>query len=291
MAIPARIFRADASSRYQPWIMGLAAFLATLSLAAVIAIDHTLDRWEEATPGIVTVQLQPGKDRSADERRALTIQNKLRALPDVAAADLLPPQQVTALLTPWLGENAEAEELPLPRVLHIRLRSSAPDATENIRAAVTAEAPDALVDDHRIWRTRLVNYVSWLRGGMAAQLVLVLTVAGLTAVFLTLARMTIHREAVELLHQLGAEDRYIAASVVRRSALSASVSTILGFALGASFLFATGEAAAEMDDIFMPVLRLQRIDWLWLVGVPIGIVALTVIVASVTAKRHLRRLL
>lgn len=285
-----RIFRADASSRYLPWVLGLAAFLATLSLAALLTVERTLDRWDEATPAVVTVQIAPSDHPGTDAIRARALQQKLRADPGVLDAELLPVREVAALLAPWLGETAGAAELPLPRVLHVRLRDGSAEQTRRMQELVETTAPGAVVDDHRIWRARLVNYAAWLRAGLALQLALVLTVTGLTAVFLTLSRMTIHREAVRLLHQLGADDGFIAAGLVRQSAISAAVAAVAGFALAAALLLALAQAAAGMDDAFMPVLRLQGADWIWLLLVPVGLIGLTVLVAGMTARRRLRRL-
>jgi len=285
-----RIFRADASSRYLPWVLGLATFLATLSLAALLAVDRTLDRWDNTAAGTITVQIAPSDDPGTDAIRARSIQMKLRADPDVLEAELLSVDQVTDLLAPWLGGAARAGELPLPRVLHVRVRDAGSDTSERLAALVESAAPGTVVDDHRIWRSRLVNYTAWLRGGLALQLVLVLTVSGLTAVFITLSRMTIHREAVRLLHQLGADDSFIAAGLMRQSALSAAAAAAVGFALAASFLFILGQAAAGMDDAFMPLLRLQHLDWIWLAAVPLGLVVLTAVVAGFTARRRLNRL-
>jgi cell division transport system permease protein len=286
-----RVFRADASSRYLPWVLGLATFLATLSFAALLALDRTLDRWDETTPGVITVQIAPSDHPGTDALRARALQLKLRAEPGVEEAELLSVDQVVGLLAPWLGGTASAKELPLPRVLHVRLRDGSLAETKHITEVIQATAEGAVVDDHRIWRARLVNYTAWLRGGLALQLALVLTVTGLTAVFLTLSRMTIHREAVTLLHQLGADDGFIASGLVRQSAISAAVAAVLGFALAGSFLLALGQASADMDDAFMPVLRLQSTDWIWLTAVPVGLIGLTVIVASMTAKQRLQRLL
>lgn len=285
-----RIFRADASSRYLPWVLGLAAFLATLSLAALLTVERTLDRWEEASPAVITVQIAPSDHPGTDAIRARALQQKLRADPGVADAELLPVSQVAALLAPWLGETAEAAELPLPRVLHVRLHDGSPEQTRRMQDLIETTAPGAVIDDHRVWRSRLVNYAAWLRAGLALQLALVLTVTGLTAVFLTLSRMTIHREAVRLLHQLGADDSFIAAGLVRQSAIAAAVAAVAGFILAAALLLALAQAAVGMDDAFMPVLRLRNTDWIWLILVPAGLIGLTVLVAGMTAKRRLRRL-
>ncbi|MGY9055617.1 MAG: cell division protein FtsX [Alphaproteobacteria bacterium] len=265
--------------------------MATMSLAALLTVDRTLDRWGENTPGVITVQIAPSDNPGTDALNARALQLKLRADPSVADAQLLTVEEVTSLLAPWLGATAGANELPLPRVLHVRLREAGGEAAGRITALITQTTPQAVIDDHRIWRSRLVNYTAWLRGGLAIQLILVLTVTGLTSVFLTLSRMTIHREAVTLLHQLGADDQFIAMGVVRQSAISAAIAAVLGFALAGSLLLALAQASAGMDDAFMPVLQLAGIDWIWMLIVPIGLVILTAVVANVTAKRRLRQLL
>jgi len=173
-----RVFRADASSRYLPWVLGLATFLATLSFAALLALDRTLDRWDETTPGVITVQIAPSDHPGTDALRARALLLKLRAEPGVEEAELLSVDQVVGLLAPWLGGTASAKELPLPRVLHVRLRDGSLAETKHITEVIQATAEGAVVDDHRIWRARLVNYTAWLRGGLALQLALVLTVTG-----------------------------------------------------------------------------------------------------------------
>lgn len=288
--VPGHIFRADASSRYLPWILMLASFLAAISLAAILVVERTLDRWDEATPNLITIQLAPTDDQGIDALNARALEQKLKADPQVAEVKLLPASAVVELLAPWLGSEASASDLPLPRVLHLQLRQYDQASAAQIATSIKQQVPDAIVDDHRIWRSRLVSYTSWLRGGLALQLVLVLAVTLLTAIFLTLSRMTIHRETIRLLHQMGADDTFIIAGVVRQTALSAAIAAACGCLLAAALLFALTEASAGMDDVFMPVLRLSGADWLWLLAVPVALVALTVWVAASTAKRRLRRL-
>jgi cell division transport system permease protein len=286
----ATIFRADAASRYLPWLLMLAVFLATVATAGLLAVERTLAQWQATAPAILTIQLPPGNDPMVDETRADTLARRLRAEPGVAAVDRVPREEVTRLLRPWLGDFVESEALPLPPVLHVQLQPDSIMSAEAVRALATAVAADAIVDDHRAWQMQLVDYVQWLRVGIVASLVLVIGVTGLTALFLTLGRMAIHREAVALLHQLGASDRFIVSGLVRQAGLSALASAVLGFVLALALLLMLTAASRELDETFLPVLRLATRDWLWLLGVPLSFVVLTVAVAARTAYSHLRRM-
>lgn len=284
------ILRPDAASRYLPWLLMLAVFLATLAVAGLLAVERTLGQWQAATPAVLTLQLPPGADADSDEAELEALVRRLRAEPGVAAVDRLQPADVRRLLQPWLGAEADAEALPLPAVLHVELRQDSTTTAEEIRAIATGIAPDVIVDDHRAWQAQLVDYVEWLRIGIGASLVLVIVVTGLTALFLTLGRMAIHREAVALLHQLGASDGFVVRLLLRQAGISALASGAAGFALALMLLAALTAASRRMEETFLPVLRLAEWDWLWLLGVPLAFVAFTVLVTARTAYSHLRRL-
>jgi len=290
MRAKAPIFQADAASRYLPWLLVLAVFLATVATAGLLAVERTLADWQETAPAIVTVQLPPGADPALDETRADALVRRLRAEPGVAAVDRLPRAEVARLLRPWLGAEVESDALPLPPVLHVQLQPDSSTTAQRIRALAVAVAKDAVVDDHRAWQVKLVRYVEWLRVGIALSLALVVAVTGLTALFLTLGRMAIHREAIALMHQLGASDRFIVAALVLQAGLSALVSAVVGFLLGFVLLMVLSTAARELDETFLPVLRLDGLDWLWLLGVPLAFVVFSVLVTARTAFVHLRRL-
>jgi cell division transport system permease protein len=283
------LFRADAASRYLPFVLGVAALLTTMALAALLAVNRSLDRWQAAAPGIVTIQVAAGGDAAADAKQARALQLKLRNDPAVVEVDLLAERAVADLLAPWLGNPADARELPLPQVLHVRLRDGDPGAAARLARTAAAIAPGAVVDDHRVWRTRLLDYTGLLRTGLVVQLLLMLAAAGIAAAGATLARLAIHRETVELLHLLGADDRFIVRGLVRQATVAAGIAAATGFGLAALFLLVLDRAAVGMDDTFLPVLRLADGDWLWLAAAPVGVVALTATMSVLTARRRLRQ--
>jgi cell division transport system permease protein len=285
-----QIFQSDAASRYLPSLLVLAVFLATMATAGLLAAERTLVQWRTAAPTILTVQLPSSDNAAQDEDRADALVRRLRAEPGIASVERIPKESVSRLLKPWLGDDFDASALPLPPVLHVELQQDSTTTADDISRLATGVAANAIVDNHREWRERLVNYVSWLRLGIAGSLVLVIIVTGLTALFLTLSRMAIHHQAITLLHQLGASDRFVVRGLVRQAGISAMISAVLGFALALALLAVLTAASRELDETFLPVLRLDALDWVWLALVPLGFVIFTVLVAARTASFQLRRM-
>ncbi len=285
-----QIFQSDAASRYLPWLLVLSVFLATIAAGGLLAVERTLAQWRATAPTIITIQLPPGDDPKVDEDRADAVMRRLRAEPGVATIEQVPRDRVGQLLEPWLGSDFRVSSLPLPLVLHVELKQDSSTSADTIATIARTIVANAIVDNHKEWRESLVNYVSWLRFGIASSLVLVIVVTGLTALFLTLSRMAIHHHAITLLHQLGASDRFIVRALVRQAGISAIASGILGFGLAFVLLVGLTAASRQLDEAFLPVLRMQTADWLWLSIVPLAFVGFTVLVTARTATHQLRRM-
>ena len=140
-----QIFQADAASRYLPWLLVLAVFLATVATAGWLAVERSLAQWQTETPTILTVQLPPSDDAAVDEARADALVRRLRAEPGVAAVERIPRERVSRLLRPWLGEDFDASALPLPPVLHVELQQDSTTSAATILDLATGVAGDAIV--------------------------------------------------------------------------------------------------------------------------------------------------
>ena len=118
------------------------------------------------------------------------------------------------MLEPWLGSGLSIDQLPVPRVIVAR-SSPAPRLDPGLRRAVTQVAPSASVDDHRAWieRMRSMTGATVLAG--IGILVLVIAATIISVSFATRGAMAANRPIVEVLHFVGAGDRYIANHFLR----------------------------------------------------------------------------
>lgn len=202
-----------------PGLVAAMALLAALAVAGAQGAAALAERWQRGAAAAVTVQL-PAAD-AAQTQRALST---LRAMPEVAEARAMDEARLAELLRPWLGG---AGALPLPAVIELRLRDPRTDPVL-VGDRLAASVPGAVVEAHGLWVARLaalarsLQLLSWavlaLVAGVAAAVVAVATRAGLAA----------RRDAVEVLHGLGARDAEIAGRFAWRIGLLAAGGALLG---------------------------------------------------------------
>lgn len=253
------------------------ALLAALALAGRSGADRLAERWREGAQAAVTVQVpQPSPERMD---RALAV---LRALPQVAAADPVDPARMAELLRPWLGG---AEGLPLPGVIELRLADLSADAVL-IGDQVAAEVPGAVTEAHGVWVGHLAALARAVQGLALAILALVAAVAAAVVGVAVRAGLSARRDAVLVLHGLGATDAEIARRFARRAAFLAAMGGLAGTMLALP-------ALAGMVALAGPLAggaSWQGLPWLDLILLP-GMAALVAWVATqATVRRWLRRL-
>jgi cell division transport system permease protein len=201
--------------RLLPWVIAVMVFLAGLAMLVALGLQMTTRTWNEGMSRSLTVQVTE-PDASARDRQVAAALDTLRRTEGIESAAEETDEQVAALLEPWLGKGNVGPDLPIPALIDVKL---ADDATVDVAAlgeALAKVAPSARVDAHERWLADLMvlmRIVEWL-GGLIVGLVGLATVA--IIVFATRAGLAAHRETVEIVHMMGAQDGMIAGAFQRR---------------------------------------------------------------------------
>ncbi|HZV93041.1 MAG TPA: hypothetical protein VFF72_07470, partial [Caldimonas sp.] len=97
-------------------------FLAALTTGAVMLIVSAASDWQADVGREVTIQVRPapGRDLEADVRKAADI---ARATPGVADVRAFTKQESAQLVEPWLGGGLSLDDLPIPRLIVVKLAS------------------------------------------------------------------------------------------------------------------------------------------------------------------------
>jgi cell division transport system permease protein len=201
--------QATISARALTAVVAIMAFLASLTTGAVMLVRTAANDWQAEVAREVTIQLRPasGRDIEADVAKASAI---ARAAPGVAEVRPYSKEEATRLLEPWLGTGAQLEELPIPRIVVVKIAPGvAPDFAQ-LRKALTEQIPGAILDDHRGFVDRMRAMSGAAVAGGIALLVLVLVATVLSIMFATRAAMATNRPVIEVLHLIGAKDDFIA---------------------------------------------------------------------------------
>jgi cell division transport system permease protein len=196
-------------------VVAIMTFLASVTTGGVMLVRAVASDWQAEVAREVTIQVRPGAGRNldADVARAAEI---ARGFPGIAEVRPYSKDESTRLLEPWLGSGVAFEDLPVPRLIVVRVATDpAPDLAQ-LRKLLPEQIPAASLDDHRgfIERMRAMGRAAFL-GGLAV-LALVLAATVLSVMFATRGAIATNRPVVEVLHLIGATNSYIAKHFERR---------------------------------------------------------------------------
>jgi cell division transport system permease protein len=244
------------SDRLLPLLVAAMIFLAALALAGAQAAAGLAQHWRIGASSMMTVQVpRPEAAASGGGTRAAAAARILAAQPHVAAARRLSPSDIAALLQPWLGIDPARLSLPLPAVFEVRLvrsqsGSAAPGATLGVAVgdalgdALARAVPGTLVEHNGAWLDRLADLVRSLQACATLALGVVVFVATAVVAVATRAGLAARRDAIEIVHGLGATDGMIAGQFAGRVTALALAGAVLGLTLALPFLLGLANLAA-----------------------------------------------
>jgi cell division transport system permease protein len=195
-------------------VIAIMTFLAALTTGAVMLVRTAATDWQSEVAREVTIQVRPapGRDIEADIERAVALARATSGVNDVRVYS---KEESARLLEPWLGVGLALDELPVPRLIIIRLEEGGSTDTPQLRQSLTEQIPSASLDDHRgfVDRMRAMTQAAVVAG--LGVLVLVLIATMLAVTFATHGAMATNRPVVEVLHFIGAKDNFIAGHLQR----------------------------------------------------------------------------
>ena len=195
-------------------VVAIMTFLASVTTGTVLLVSASAAEWQSEVASEITIQVRPaaGRDLERDSAAAATA---LRAQSGIIEVRPFSKEESAKLLEPWLGSGLSLDDLPVPRMIVARVQPGTALDLAVLRKAVTQAAPTASVDDHRAWieRMRSMTGATVLAGIGILALVIVTTIISVS--FATRGAMAANRPIVEVLHFVGAGDRYIANRFLR----------------------------------------------------------------------------
>jgi cell division transport system permease protein len=201
--------RASIAGRALVAVVAIMTFLASITTGAVLLVSASAAEWQSEVASEITVQVRPSAGRDLD-RDAAAVAEAMRAQSGILEIRPFTKAESAKLLEPWLGSGLSFDDLPVPRVIVARVQPGAVLDLAALRNRVTQVAPSASVDDHRAWieRMRSMSGATVFAGIGILALVIVATIISVS--FATRGAMAANRPIVEVLHFVGAGDRYIA---------------------------------------------------------------------------------
>lgn len=189
-------------------VVSIMCFLACLTAGAVYMINESASAWLKDIASEVTVQIEP-QEKVDTDKTLKDVTAFLASKSGISGTRILSVEDSAQLLEPWLGHVDVLKQLPVPRLIAIELDRSAPPDLDAVRGELEKKFAGVSLDDHRRWQQQIRTVTrSFALGGLA---ILALVAAATTAIIIsaTKSSMASNKEIVEVLHFVGATDRFI----------------------------------------------------------------------------------
>src|SRR6201996_555950 len=201
--------RASISGRALVAVVAIMTFLASITTGTVLLVSASAAEWQSDVSSEITVQVRPSTGRDIERDSAAAV-DAIRGQPGIVEVRPFTKEESSKLLEPWLGSGLSLDDLPVPRVIVARVQPGATLDLAGLRNRVTQVAPTASVDDHRAWIERMRSMTGATVFAGLGILALVIAATVISVSFATRGAMAANRPIVEVLHFVGAGDRYIA---------------------------------------------------------------------------------
>jgi cell division transport system permease protein len=277
-------------------LIGIMTFLSCITFGGVLLVQKSALGWSADVGREVTIQIRPieGEVIESNVRLAISL---AEAVPGVANARALTIEESEALLEPWLGAGLDLSDLSIPTLVVVQL--SDPN-TANIARLENeiAGINGATLETHAAWRVQLNTMAGTIVVSGVLILALILIATALAIVFATRGTMSTNRDIVDVLHFIGASNRFIAgefqgrflllglkggvagglAAIVFFISVSAAISTVMPAQSSAQLGVLFGQFALGISGI------------LGIIGVVLVIAGLTAITSRLTVRRFLTQI-
>jgi len=280
--------RNSISGRALVAVVAIMTFLASITTGAVILVGSAASEWQSDVAREVTIQVipAPGRDVDTTVQKAAAL---ARGFPGIG--DVLPysKEQSSKLLEPWLGSGLSLDELPVPRLIVVRIAPGAAPDISQLRRNLEKQVPGAVLDDHRGWIERMRAMAGTAVAAGVFILILVVAATMLSVTFATRGAMATNKPVIEVLHFVGAKNGFIAGHFQRHflwlglqgGVLGGGVALLLFALAGAFSRWFAGSAAGEQTSALFGSFAIG-------VGGYAAVLAQIVLIAVVTAltSRH-----
>lgn len=278
-------------------MISIAVFIFAITLAGVLAINSMLQNWNDSILGSLTVQVMPSNDSNKERAIAETLENQKKAIEflesveEIEKATALSDKQLEKLIQPWLGDGVEIAQLPVPRLIDVKIKKGSGLNFEVLAEKLATASPMASIDNHKLWLNKLIRFADGLKMLALSILVLVIMVTSGAIFYSTQTSLGLHRYIIEILHTMGAKDAYIAQQYARRTGWLAAAGGIIGVLLAIPAIFMIGGLAEQIEGGIISGAKLSMESWLMILILPAFSAIIAMFTAYYTVKRTLEKMI
>jgi cell division transport system permease protein len=275
-------------------VVAIMTFLASLTIGAVMLIAASASEWQSDVAREVTIQIIPAPGRNVDaavEKAAAVA----RAFPGIGDVRAYSKDESSKLLEPWLGDGLSLDELPVPRLIVVKIGAGAAPDIPQLRQMLAEQVPGATLDDHRGWIDRMRTMAGTAVAAGICVLLLVIAATVLSVTFATRGAMATNKTVIEVLHFVGAKNGYVAGHFQRHflllglegGAIGGGAAIVLFALAGLITRWFAGSAGGEQTSALFGTFSIGLGGYVAVLGQIVLIALVTALTSRQTVNRTL----
>ncbi len=186
----------------------------------------------------------------------------------------------------------------MPTLVDIRLAQGQPLDQDALAERLENAAPGTILDDHARWLSEARALGRSIAATGLVVIVLVSLAAVTAVVFAVRTGLGVHYDEIEILHLIGAPDRFIAAQFQRHTGRLAAVGAAIGAVLAALTVIGLRWAAADTIAETGPAgvaslvasIEFGFTDWVTIAALPLAVTGVATATARASVLLSLARL-
>ena len=289
--------KGDSTSLFLQVIISIAVFIFAITLSGVLSINSILENWHQSILGSLTVQIMPTNDSNPEKALAETLayQDKaiefLQTVEGIIKVTPLNDEQLKNLIQPWLGDGVNIDNLPIPRIIDVKLAPNAEIDFLKLAQDLATASPQASLDNHKLWLSKLIQFAGGLKLIASTILLLVIAISAGAIFYTTQMSLGLHRNIIEILHVMGAKDAYIAQQYAKRMAFLGLIGGLFGLFFAIPTIFFISSLATQIEGGIISEATLSFTDWFLILILPFFAMTISMSTAYYTVKRTLQKML
>lgn len=287
----------DSSTLFLKVMISIAVFLFAVTLAGVLSINSMLLNWNQSILGSLTVQIMPVNNLDKDKAREETLEHQKKAvrflegLDEIEKVTPLEDEQLEKLIKPWLGDGVNIRELPVPRLIDVRIKKGTELDFMVLAEKLAEVSSQASLDNHKLWLNKLIKFADGLKMIALSVLLLVIVVTSGAIFYSTQTSLGLHQRIIEILHLMGAKDTYVAQQYAKRTVQLSFIGGIIGLVFAIPSIFTISRLAEQIEGGIISEATLSPEAWGAILSLPVFASLIAMITAYYTVKRTLEKMM
>lgn len=284
-------FARDDAHRLLPAMIACLTGFAALLLALAMCLTATLSSQSNEVIGMLQVEVPRAKVNDASY-----IENVTAMLEKTAGVEKVTPisqSQMEKLLKPWLGDDFEMADLPVPMIFDVKTAVKGDETLVNLaalREALKKIDTNIRIEDRGPWVSHMVRAVGLLQALVLVVAVLLIACVLGMVVLVARTNLRLHFKTVSLLHMFGATDEYILRQFQWNNAWLTARGAFTGAAAAAFIYIAAVMASVRFESPVIPAISISPMQVVMFLLLPLFTAMIALVATRLTVQSMLENM-